>query len=166
MLAYAETRLTDLAWPDTALNPIEQESARFGALVQYAAARGDSALIAALDRRLSRFQANPYDAVTASYQAALKARLAMLASDTTGAITALREALSRFAEPWSAYLPATVLAPQRLLLAELLIERGDYEGAVLWLDSFEWTFAIVDVLFLEGARKLAQRARARIEGRE
>ncbi len=165
MLAAAETRLADPAWPDTALNPAAQESARFGALVQYAAARGDSSLIAALQQRLARYEVDRYDALTPSYQAALRGRLALLASDTTAAITALRESLSRFSELWSAYLPATVLAHQRLLLAELLIERGDYEGAILWLDSFEWTFAIVDAFFLRQARELARIAKARMEER-
>ncbi len=154
MISDLRQRLNDPLWPADTLSFSHIEQQRFRGLVQYAAVQGDSALVGELQARLKQRAGNPFNSVLPSQQAALDARLAMLAGDTTAAIIALRRSLSRFDEPWSAYAPGTVMALQRLQLAELLIDRGDYEGAFRWLDSFEWSFALVDVFFLDQARTL------------
>ncbi len=154
MIADALERLSDPLWPAEALAFSHIEQQRFRGLVQYAALNGDSTLVRELHGRLRERAGDPFDSVLPSQQAALDARLAMLAGDTTAAIIALRRSLARFDEPWSAFAPGTVMALQRLQLAELLIMRGDYEGALWWLDSFEWSFALVDVFCLYQARTL------------
>ncbi len=163
MIVEARERLRDPAWPADSLSVVDLEKAKFRGLVQHAALHGDSAEVQLLLNRIARRSRDPYDPLTPSYQGALNARLGQLAADTTALIAALRRALTRFDEPSSAYLPTAVLGRQRLLLAELLIERGDYEGALRWLESFEWSFAIIDVLFLREARALAEVARARMQ---
>jgi hypothetical protein len=155
MLEDARRRLADPSWPDSDLEVVDLEKKRFRGLVQYAALHGDSALVTTLQERIPAGASTRFDAtLVPSYMGALDARLALLAHDSTAAAEALERSLGHFSEPLAAFLPGTVLAPQRLMLARLLLEEGDVEGALRWLDSFQWSFAIVDAFFRDEARAL------------
>jgi hypothetical protein len=117
--------------------------------VDRATLEGDSAEVTDLLRRIERAPTgNPTDPGPEALRASLRARLALLAGDTTRATGLLQRAVSRIAEPWTANYPLTAMGPQRYLLAELLRTRGDSSQARRWQDSFSNSWAITDVLYL------------------
>jgi hypothetical protein len=91
--------------------------------------------------------AAPSDPEPGALQASLLARLALLAHDTTLAITRLEEAVAR--APWSTswYMPLADAATQRLLLAKILAARGDRRGAERRLRSFGQIWLLGDAVF-------------------
>jgi serine/threonine-protein kinase len=91
-----------------------------------------------------------------SLDASLDARLALLAADTTGAIASLDRALWRLPESFATFLPLLSMAPQRLLLAELLGTRNP-TLARQWLDSFKESTSIADAMFAARVRTLQAR---------
>jgi serine/threonine protein kinase len=121
----------------------------FDALVDRATLAGDSAEATRLLQQIARApRGSPADPGPEALRASLRARLALLAGDTTGAVGQLQRAVSRIAEPWTANYPLTAMGPQRYLLAELLRRRGDAAQARRWQDSFANSWAITDVLYL------------------
>jgi hypothetical protein len=100
--------------------------------------QGDSADAEWLLQRLeaSAARADPSDPEPNGLRESLRAREALLAHDTIAAIDHLQASLAR--APWwiSSWAPLSDAAPQRLLLAELLIARGRGREAERWLNSF------------------------------
>jgi hypothetical protein len=88
----------------------------------------------------------------------LRARLALLAHDSAGAVDALERAVSRIAEPYTANYPLTAAAPQRFLLMRLLAARGEPAGAERWRRSFSRSWAVADLLYLPALDSLATSA--------
>jgi len=130
------------------------------ALVHRASLEGDSAEVRRLLARLSA--AGPrgprdQDLLLPALESALRARLALLARDSAAAIQELERAVSRSTEALVAFFPLSTMAPQRLLLAELLAARGDRAGSRQWLDSFVHTWSIGDVLYASRVRRLRSR---------
>ena len=98
----------------------------FDALVDRATLAGDSAEVTGLLRQIEEApRGSPADPGPETLRASLRARLALLAADTTRAIDLLQTAVSRIAEPWTANFPLTAMGPQRYLLAELLGRQGN-----------------------------------------
>ena len=79
--------------------------------------------------------------------ASLRARLALLAAGTTGAIRELRASVARIPEAASWYYPLTSMAPERRLLAGLLQARGEQAESARWLASFAQSWLPGDALF-------------------
>ncbi|MDQ3139062.1 MAG: hypothetical protein M3Q93_15960, partial [Gemmatimonadota bacterium] len=77
----------------------------------------------------------------------LRARLALLAADTTAAVQALERAVARIPETHTANHPLTAVGPQRFLLARLLLARGDSIRAERWGRSFVRSWSIADLLY-------------------
>ncbi len=152
MYAWAKSLLAAGRIPDFR-RPIWDESRQlrqaFDALAQRATLEGDSVEVRDLLRRIDRAAApDSSDPGPGALRASLRARLALLAADTVGAIGLLQQAVSRIPEPWTANFPLTALAGQRFLLSELLAARGDSAGAQRWRASFSNSWAVVDVLYL------------------
>jgi hypothetical protein len=121
----------------------------FDSFAQRDALQGDSVEVRDLLRRIDRAAApDSSDPSPGALRASLRARLALLAADTEGAIGLLQQAVSRIPEPWTANFPFTALAGQRFLLSELLAAHGDSAGARRWRASFSNSWAVVDVLYL------------------
>lgn len=160
MLEWARQLLRDGRAPDFARQPWEEVQQAFLGLVHEATLRGDSVQVGRLLRALGPRPADADSAfpVSGALQASLEARLALLARDTALAIGRLERALGHVPEPWTRYYPLTALAPQRLLLAELLAARGRAAEARRWLESFSNTWSAGDVLY----RARAERLRARL----
>ncbi len=131
-------------------------------LVHRATIEGDSARVRQLlDRvRAGASRISDVNPLPAALEASLDARLALLATDTTRAIAALERALWRLPESFATFLPLVSMAPQRLLLAELLRTRNP-TMARRWLDSFSQSPSIADVMFAARIRAL----RARLDDR-
>jgi tetratricopeptide (TPR) repeat protein len=152
MYAWARSLLAAGRIPDFR-RPVWDESRQlrqaFDALAQRAALQGDSVDVRDLLRRIDRAAApDSSDPSPGALRASLRARLALLAADTVGAIGLLQQAVSRIPEVWTANFPLTALAGQRFLLSELLAARGDSAGARRWRASFSNSWAVVDVLYL------------------
>ncbi len=130
----------------------------FDALVDRATLAGDSAEVTGLLRQIEQApRGSPADPGPETLRASLRARLALLAADTTRAIDLLQTAVSRIAEPWTANFPLTAMGPQRYLLAELLGRQGNAAQAIRWRDSFANSWAITDVLYLARMGRLERR---------
>jgi hypothetical protein len=152
MYAWARSLLAAGRIPDFR-RPVWDESRQlrqaFDALAQRAVLQGDSVDVRDLLRRIDRAAApDSSDPSPGALRASLRARLALLAADTVGAIGLLQQAVSRIPEVWTANFPLTALAGQRFLLSELLAARGDSAGARRWRASFSNSWAVVDVLYL------------------
>ena len=78
----------------------------------------------------------------------LRARLALLAHDTTAAVAASARAVARIPETHTANYPLTAVGPQRFLLARLLLARGDSAGAERWRRSFTGSWSVADLFYL------------------
>jgi hypothetical protein len=161
MLAWAQEQLAAGRIPDFA--PLQRGDSRkielydgFRALVHQAVLWGDSARVHDLVRRIDAAagKADPSDPGPEAYRAALRARLALLARDTTTTIAELERAVAR--APWEASLnlPLADAAPERLLLARLRAARGDTAGARRMLDSFGRVWCVGDALYFEAAARL------------
>jgi hypothetical protein len=149
MYAWADSLLRAGRLPDFTLPFWEEAQEGFHAIVHRAALAGDSASVADLLRRIDSAppNADPSDPTRDTFRAALEARLALLAADTTKAIERLRLSVSRVQEPWTWYYPLTAMAPERLLLSALLDARGATDESARWRRSFTHSWSVGDVLF-------------------
>jgi tetratricopeptide (TPR) repeat protein len=149
MYAWADSLLRAGRLPDFTLPFWEDAQQGFHAIVHRAALAGDSAGVADLLRRIDTAppNADPSDPTKDTFRAALEARLALLAADTTKAIERLRLSVSRVQEPWTWYYPLTAMAPERLLLSALLDARGATDESARWRRSFTHSWSVGDVLF-------------------
>ena len=149
MYAWADSLLRAGRLPDFTLPFWEDAQQGFHAIVHRAALAGDSAGVADLLRRIDTAppNADPSDPTKDTFRAALEARLALLAADTTKAIERLRLSVSRVQEPWTWYYPLTAMAPERLLLSALLDARGAADESARWRRSFTHSWSVGDVLF-------------------
>ena len=126
------------------------------ALVYQALLTGDAAETRALLRRVEQAPpAPPAEPAADNLRWTLRARLALLAGDSTGAVSALQRAVARVAEPYTANYPLTALGPQRWLLGRLLAARGDSAAAERWRRSFRRSWAVADLLYLPALDSLA-----------
>ncbi len=135
----------------------------FRAQVHLALLQGDSAEVAFLLRRLDAAEpaAGAWNPEPGALRATLRARQALLAGDTAAAIERLQEALER--APWwvSAFAPLADAAPERLLLARLLVARGHTSEAEIWLNSFGNVGAVGDLVYRPAVQRLRAQIRAR-----
>jgi hypothetical protein len=145
--------------PDFTLAQYDTPRGEFRALVHWVTLHGDSAGARSLLRAIDRARATAFrsDPLPETLTASLRARLALLAADTTSAIAQLEAAATRPAWYQLAYYPTISMAPQRMLLAELHAARGDGANARRWLRSFREAGAIADVLYVRRARELRAR---------
>lgn len=132
----------------------------FRALVHNALLRGDSAEVRRLLAWLHAAEAgaDAADPEPLGLRGTLNARLALLAGDTASAVRHLQEALRR--APWwiSPWAPLASAAPERMLLAKLLLARGQPDAAERWLNSFGRVDAIGDLLYVNQVRVLRARS--------
>jgi DNA-binding SARP family transcriptional activator len=158
MFAWASSLADSGRIPDFTLPSQSELSQAFRATVQRAALEGDSVevngLLSKIDR--ARHAADGSDPLPAMQAASLQARLALLAHDTTAALSALERATAFVPEPYTSNFPLTTMAPQRVLLAELHARRGNWREAERWLNSFWRTSSVADVLFHERANAIRQ----------
>jgi hypothetical protein len=125
------------------------------ALVHSATLAGDSSEVMWLTSRLGSAGLTPdgADPLVPALTASLEARLALLARDSARAIELLERSVSRSLWPYTDFFPLSGLAPQRLLLGQLLAARGQPQAAKRWFDSFSNSWAIGDVFFVARARQ-------------
>lgn len=180
MLEEADDLVRRGAAPDFAKDVLDEGRQAFQALVHHATIAGDSTTVSFLLERLearapcapwpscslihssttrSGLPATTRDAMPEVMDAALRARLALLARDTANAILLLERSLSRVAPPVAmTFYPLIAMAPQRLLLAELYLATDRPAAAKRWLDSFSnlW-LSVGDVLYNERVAELRRR---------
>jgi tetratricopeptide (TPR) repeat protein len=149
MYAWAESLMRAGRAPDFTRPLWDDPQQAFHALAHRAAMTGDSGRVSDLIRRIDAAPPSPdrADPTRQAFRAALEARLALLAGDTTLAVERLRRSVSRVQEPWTWYYPLTAMAPERLLLADLLSARGVSADAKRWHASFANSWAVGDALF-------------------
>jgi len=159
MLARAREAVRRGRIPDFTLAQYDTPRAEFRALVHWATLHGDSAEALALLRAIDRARPAAFgsDPLPDALDASLRARLALLAADTTSAIAHLEAAATRPVWYHLAYYPTISMAPQRMLVAELYAARGDAGSARRWLRSFREAGAIADVLYTPRVRALEAR---------
>lgn len=145
--------------PDFRLSLMDLRQQAFQALVHRVTLEGDSSQVTFLLQRLDSAPTgnDPSDPTREALRSSLLARLAMLAGDTLQTIDHLQRSLARIAQPFTVYFPLSAMAPQRLLLGELLIARGADGQARRWLNSFNNSWSIGDVLYNERLRKFRGR---------
>jgi tetratricopeptide (TPR) repeat protein len=148
MFDWARAQVRAGRSPDFTLQPWDDLRQGFEALVYRAVVEGDSAEIGELLRRIDRAPPPPpSEPVADALRWSLRARLALLAGDTTGAVAALRRAVARIPETHTANYPLTAAGPQRFLLASLLRARGDSTGAERWRRSFTGSWSVADLFY-------------------
>jgi tetratricopeptide (TPR) repeat protein len=148
MYQWARAQVQGGRTPDFSLAPWEELRQAFEALVYRAVVEGDAVETRELQLRIDRAPpAAPSEPAADALRWSLRARLALLARDTTGAIDALRRSVARVQEPYTANHPLTALGPQRFLLARLLAARGDSAGADRWRRSFTRSWSIADLFY-------------------
>ena len=158
MFLWARRQMTEGQSPDFRRPYWDEVRQGFDALVHRATLEGDSAEATDLLRRIEKAPTrNLADPGPDALRASLSARLALLAGDTTQAVSLLQKAVSRIAEPWTANYPLTAMGAQRYLLAELLRARGDAAKARRWQDSFSNSWVVTDVLYLAQMGSLGRR---------
>ena len=149
MYDWARVQMRAGRTPDFSLAPWDDLRQGFEALVYRAVVEGDSAETGELLRRIDRARpAAPAEPSEDALRWSLRARLALLARDTAGAVDGLQRAVARIPEPHTANYPFTAVAPQRLLLARLLLARGDTTGALRWQRSFVRSWSVADLFYL------------------
>jgi serine/threonine-protein kinase len=148
MYEWARAQMRAGRTPDFSLAPWDQLRQAFEALVYRAVVEGDAVETRELLQRLDRAPpAAPSEPAADALRWSLRARLALLDRDTTGAIAALRRSVARVQEPFTANYPLTALGPQRFLLAQLLAARGDSSGADRWRRSFTRSWSVADLFY-------------------
>jgi tetratricopeptide (TPR) repeat protein/TolB-like protein len=154
MFAWARAKLSSGEIPDFTLAPWDESQQGFQALAHEAVLTGDSADVTDLLARMksARQATDPSEAMPASLQASLEARLALLAADTARTITLLERGVSRINQAYTWYYPLTSMAPERRLLSQLLEARGAGADAKRWRDSFDGSWSIGDAVFAAHAR--------------
>jgi hypothetical protein len=149
MLAKVRASARSAGMPSVTLPPTDDGAEAFRALVHRAAQAGDATevrwLLGLLAARAD--SADPSDPMPPSLRAALGARLALLARDTTRAIALLEASVDRPVQPFMVFYPQLSMAPERMLLAELYGVRGDSAAARRWLDSFSSAWSFGDLLY-------------------
>ncbi len=160
---WAEPMLAE-AWREaragTAPNFAEEQFAhirsRFRSVVHWTTLHGDSVQAELLLGAIARGRRTAYDAdpLPAVLQASLGSRLALLSADTASAIALLERAVTRPVWHLLAYYPTISMAPQRMLLAELLASKGDQQGAAHWLNSFTEIGALGDLAYADRVARL------------
>jgi tRNA A-37 threonylcarbamoyl transferase component Bud32/tetratricopeptide (TPR) repeat protein len=125
--------------------PTDESQEAFRALVHRATIAGDSADVHWLLRRLAAGDSS--DPMPGALRAALDARLALLARDTTRALGLLERSVDRVAQPFMVFYPMLAMGVERMLLAELYAGRGDTASARRWLDSFSNAWSFGDALY-------------------
>ena len=149
MFDWARAQMRAGRTPDFSLPPWEELRQAFEALVYRAVVQGDSAETRELLGRIDRAApAAPSEPAADALRWSLRARLALLAGDTTATIEALRRSVARIQEPHTANHPLTAFGPQRFLLARLLLARGDSAGAERWRQSFVRSWSVADLFYL------------------
>jgi hypothetical protein len=122
------------------------------------AENGDRIGAEAMRNELNRRAVAERDPWLARFAGALEARLTLLAGDTAQAIAGLRQALSagrREAIDWN---PGEPLAPERLLLARLLLKRGEPGEALAIATEFDHPAPVVFLPFLPASLTLRRQA--------
>jgi hypothetical protein len=130
------------------------------------ARRGDTATLAALHKTLSATDKREPHVVTRLFDDALVAQQSLLSGDSSKVIAQLRAlnpVVPSDSLDWSMALP---LAPQRLLLAQLLLARGDYVGAIEAASIFDHPEPIVYVAFLPASLTIRIRASEALDRRK
>lgn len=122
------------------------------------ARNGDSAATSDVRKELARRAAETKDPWIARYHDALSARLKLLGGDTTAAIEQLRHVLSAGRRERLDWDVGESLAPERLLLAELLLSRGQAAQAMSVAAAFDHPAPAVFLPFLPASLILRQRA--------
>ncbi len=149
MFDWARAEMRAGRMPDFTLDPWDDLRQGFEALVYRAVVEGDSAETGELLRRIDRAPPPPpFEPVAEALGWSLRARLALLAHDTTAAVVGLRRAVARIPETHTANFPLTAAGPQRFLLARLLLAQGDSAGAERWRRSFAGSWAVSDLFYL------------------
>ncbi len=149
MFEWARAQMRAGRTPDFTLQPWDDLRQGFEALVYRAVVEGDSAETGELLRRVDRAPPPaPSEPAAEALRWSLRARLALLAHDTTAAVAALRRAVARIPETHTANYPLTAVGPQRFLLARLLLARGDSAEAERWRRSFTGSWSVADLLYL------------------
>jgi hypothetical protein len=148
MYQWARTQMRAGRTPDFSLPPWDDLRQAFEALVYRAVVEGDAVETRELLQRIDQARpAAPSEPAADALRWSLRARLALLARDTTAAIDALRRSVARVQEPYTANHPLTALGPQRFLLARLLAARGDSAGADRWRRSFLRSWSVADLFY-------------------
>jgi serine/threonine-protein kinase len=164
MYAWGWRMVTEGKAPDFGRSPDDPVNQAFSAVVHRTAIGGTAAEVDALLRRLAAAPAvDLSDPMPGSLRFALSARRALLGGDTATAVERLRRAVLGPGSPWTAFFPLTGMAPERLLLAELLAARGARPEAERTLNTFENTWAAGDALY---AARLPLLRRRLLGGRE
>lgn len=160
MISWAASLVEHGRIPNFSLSVSSMERQAFRALVLDATLNGDSTDVLALIAKIDEAEAAPaFDPMPAALRSSLLARLSLLAADTSSAIASLESSLSRVPDPsLIPFFPLLSMAPQRFLLAQLLLAEKSERDARRWLDSFSNTWKSAgDVVFAESARKLRRR---------
>jgi len=148
MYQWARAQMQAGRTPDFSLAPWDELRQAFEALVYRAVVAGDASETRELLQRIDRAPPPaPSEPAADALRWSLRARLALLASDTTAAIDALRRSVARVQEPYTGNHPLTALGPQRFLLARLLAARGDSAGADRWRRSFTRSWSVADLFY-------------------
>jgi tetratricopeptide (TPR) repeat protein len=148
MIRWARAEVAGGRLPDfgTALN--HDSRGVFQAVVHDAVLHGDSADVGELlDRLRAATVPQRTDPSRDILAAALRSRLALLASDTTLAIQELGAALSRTLEPVVTFYPLGTMAPERLLLVRLARATGRTPLAERWRHSFFRSMSFGDLVY-------------------
>jgi tetratricopeptide (TPR) repeat protein len=149
MFRWAEARVAEGQSPDFTRPSSDDVQQAFQALVHRATLTGDSAVVQRLLRSLDRAaqRADLSDPLPSNLRSALLSRLALLRGDTAQTIRLLQRSVSRAAEPLGTFYPLLTMAPERLLLAEMLSAGGNRKVARQWLQSFKNVWSFGDVLY-------------------
>ena len=122
------------------------------------ARRGDRDRTAAIRQALVALAARDPDRWIARYGDALGARLALLGGDTASAVAGLRAVLGRGRRTWLEWELAEPLPADRLLLAELLLARGDPAAGLAVAGRFDSPAPAVFLPFLPASLTLRRQA--------
>jgi tRNA A-37 threonylcarbamoyl transferase component Bud32 len=125
---------------------------------EWHAAHSDRAAVRTVRDALAARAAGEPGGDVGPYAAALSARLALLEGDSAGAIGRLREMLATAPQKNLDWGLGGSLAPDRLLLAELLLARGQPQDAILAAGIFDHPVAAVFLPFLPASLELRSRA--------
>ena len=120
-------------------------------------------MLAAIARRLSQLATNPAEQVPPR---AMAARMLLLRGDTTAAIDSLLVLRPVALLPNLVWNYWDALAPERLLLARLLLARSRPAEADAVARSFDGQRTVVDVAFLPASLELRRMAAAQLKNRD
>jgi hypothetical protein len=125
---------------------------------EWYAAHGDSALTKSIRDSLAARGARDSSAGVGPYIGGLDARLILLHGDSTAAIARLRELLALAPQADLDWGLGASLGPSRLLLARLLLARGQPRDALVAAGVFDHPVPIVFLPFLPASLELRRRA--------